>query len=68
MEQEAFVVIEPREFDRQDVINAVVRARGTHAGGAVNQDGLDWDIANAFNELGYKVISPVSSSGETPTS
>ena len=58
MERESFAETDSREFDRQDIIDAIVRARGVEAGETANQAGIDFDIADGLNALGYKVIPP----------
>jgi len=54
-----------RSFDRQDIVNAVVHARGIENGAEVNENGLDWHIANGLNELGYRVLPPNEDISET---
>lgn len=45
-----------RTFYRQDIINSIVMLRGIQAGAELNVNGLDFDIADCLNQLGYKII------------
>lgn len=46
----------PRIFDRQDVINGIVKVRDIGAGAVLNETGLDFDIADGLNQLGYMLV------------